>query len=751
MRSLFWMAMLSIACATDANAVLGRYDVAWDTPSADSSGSMPLGNGDIGLNVWVEENGDLLFYISKTDAWDENARLVKLGRVRVKLTPNPFLKGVPFRQVLRLREGVIEIVAGPESAPVKLRVWVDANLPVVRVVVEQKEAFDLSVALEVWRTDERTLGKDEVSSAYGLAEAPYPVTALPDTVVPGRKNQVAWYHRNTRSMWRETLERQGMTEWAKQAADPLLDRTFGGLMEAEGLVSDTATSLKSASPRTGDARFALAIHVLTATAPTPERWMDQLDQLSAKTRGVDEQAAFEAHKQWWDAFWNRSWVHVSGGADAEQVSQAYALQRFISACAGRGAYPIKFNGAIFTVDHSEGKPFDADYRNWGGPYWFQNTRLAYWPMLASGDFEMIRPLFDMFFAALPFAQARTKAYFGHDGAFFPETMCFWGAYAQDNYGWMRAGKPISEIDNKYIRWHWEGQLELLALMLDYYDFTEDTPFVRERLLPLADAILAFFDKHFSRDESGKILFKPAQALETWQNVINPLTEIAGLQFVLDRLLALTADAVMDDQRRTWRRLRDELPPLPVRELEGKKLLSPARDILQDTSNSENPELYAIFPFRLFGVGKPELELAHDTFAARRVKGYRGWQQDDTQAAFLGLTAEARQGVSERFSNKHKGSRFPAFWGPNFDWVPDQDHGCNGLMALQTMLLQTEGKRMLLFPAWPKEWDVDFKLTAPFRTTVEGTYRAGKLERLAVTPPERRQDVEIIGPLDTSRP
>ncbi|MBO9610576.1 MAG: hypothetical protein J7639_31775 [Paenibacillaceae bacterium] len=49
-----------------------RYNVAWFTPSKDSTGSMPVGNGDIGLNVWVEEDGDLLFYIGKTDAWNEN-------------------------------------------------------------------------------------------------------------------------------------------------------------------------------------------------------------------------------------------------------------------------------------------------------------------------------------------------------------------------------------------------------------------------------------------------------------------------------------------------------------------------------------------------------------------------------------------------------------------------------------------------------------------------------------------------------
>lgn len=55
---------------------------------------MPLGNGDIGLNVWVEDGGDLLFYLSKTDAWDENARLISSaefvflsGRIRSYYTP----------------------------------------------------------------------------------------------------------------------------------------------------------------------------------------------------------------------------------------------------------------------------------------------------------------------------------------------------------------------------------------------------------------------------------------------------------------------------------------------------------------------------------------------------------------------------------------------------------------------------------------------------------------------------------------
>ena len=49
---------------------------------------MPLGNGDLGLNVWVEKSGDLLLYLSKTDAWSDDVGgskgLLKLGRIRVQ-------------------------------------------------------------------------------------------------------------------------------------------------------------------------------------------------------------------------------------------------------------------------------------------------------------------------------------------------------------------------------------------------------------------------------------------------------------------------------------------------------------------------------------------------------------------------------------------------------------------------------------------------------------------------------------------
>ena len=59
-----------------------------------------------------------------------------------------------------------------------------------------------------------------------------------------------------------------------------------------------------------------------------------------------------------------------------------------------------------------------------------------------------------------------------------------------------------------------------------------------------------------------------------------------------------------------------------------------------------------------------------------------------------------------------------------------------------MLLQPVGRRLYLLPAWPRAWDVHFKLHTPAQTTVECVYRAGRVERLTVTPETRRPDVVL---------
>ena len=115
------------------------------------------------------------------------------------------------------------------------------------------------------------------------------------------------------------------------------------------------------------------------------------------------------------------------------------------------------------------------------------------------------------------------------------------------------------------------------------------------------------------------------------------------------------------------------------------------------------------------------------------------------AAYLGLTEEAREHIADRaLTHSKKIYRWPAYWGPNFDWCPDQDEGGIYQNTIQSMLMQVEGRRIFLLPAWPKDWNCSFKLHAPYSTTVEGRVEDGVVKDLVVTPASRRADVVLVG-------
>jgi hypothetical protein len=78
-----------------------NYNVVWTTQSKNASESMPCGGGDIGLNVWVEK-GELLVYATRSGSFNEDNNLMKSGRLRIKLLPNPF-DGKTFKQELHLQ------------------------------------------------------------------------------------------------------------------------------------------------------------------------------------------------------------------------------------------------------------------------------------------------------------------------------------------------------------------------------------------------------------------------------------------------------------------------------------------------------------------------------------------------------------------------------------------------------------------------------------------------------------------------
>lgn len=719
-----------LPAATDQGEGTAWDLLRWRTPGAAAADSMPIGNGRCAANVWATGDGAIHVLLAMDGAWGEQGQLLKLGALEVQLG-TALQDG--FRQELVLREGLIRIHGGGCAVEVRMdrlhdQLWIE---------VEHDQPRPLRAAWTTWRRHDRELPKDWWMSFFSndivLRSHADEVGALGDGI-RGR-------HRNRSSIWRQSLADQGLAEAADRLGlvDPLLHRTFGGLLRVaeavpapEGLVAPART------------RHRLGATLRCAIDADGDRWDRELSAEADRVWSADAPAASAAHRRAWDAFWQRSWIHV-----ADPVSdRGYAWQRYLTACAGRGVHPIKFNGSLFTID--PGLPgSDPDWRRWGPPYWAQNTRCMYWPMLADGDDDLLDPFFAHYRSNQALAEERSRAYFGHEGACFPETMLFWGGYSLFDWGFVRDARPGTpgafrlgertvELGNPWIRWHWQNGLEAVRLGLDRLDYGTGMRFRDEVLLPLADGVLAFYANHYA---GAPMRIAPAGALETWQDCRDPLPEIAGLTSVLDDLLALPG---LDQARaERWRALRGRIPALPM-DRDGSVLLPAA--VMGQLANVENPELYAVFPYRLHGVGLPDLERARRTWNARRFRENKGWQQEPVHAALLGLADEAARLVRERYATPDPAFRFPGFHGPNYDWSPDQQHAANANLAMQAMLLQPRGRRLLLFPAWPLDQDVEFRLHAPGSTVITARLAGGRLTALTVDPPSRRPDIELPEPL-----
>ena len=84
-----------------------------------------------------------------------------------------------------------------------------------------------------------------------------------------------------------------------------------------------------------------------------------------------------------------------------------------------------------------------------------------------------------------------------------------------------------------------------------------------------------------------------------------------------------------------------------------------------------------------------------------------------------------------------------------DSCPDFDHFGAGCTALQRMLVQEANGKILLLPAWPSDWDVDFKLHLEKNTVISGKVADGELADWSIEPAARKQDVVVYEPQEAA--
>lgn len=736
MMKRFFIYVLFVALSM--NGYSQPADFTWTTPSKNSSESMPCGGGSIGMNVWVE-NGDILFYFSRSGAFDENNTLLKQGRVRIKLFP-ALDCGEGFRQTLHLNDGYVEITDGKKT----VEIWADVFKPVVHVDVKADKAVIMEATYENWRTKDIKIGKRErFQTSYKFA-SPKGLMTRHDSIISNAADIVFLHHNGDSTNFDATVKQQQMETVKDKLYNPLHQLTFGGRMTGTSLQFAGKSNGHYASAdfvgwtyKTAKAKNRQSLQIVLAEKQgTVEQWQAELDGITAK---VNKKKDLQASRKWWNDFWKRSCLSTDD-ADCKDIITNYNLFRYMLGCNAYGEWPTKFNGGLFTFDPEYVKPetdfmVSPDFRNWGGGvHTAQNQRLVYWPMLKNGDADMMKAQLDYYLRIYKNAEERSRLYWGHDGACFTEQIENYGLPNFAEYGKKRpVGFDPGLEYNAWLEYCWDTILEFceMAFQMNKYEGYDISEYI-----PMIESSVKFFDEHYqylakrrgakALDGKGKLVLFPGSACETFKMAYNSTPTVAGLRVVTQSLIDYHKDDTIKVSQ--YKALLNRIPEISTRIVDGKEVIAPAA-LWERVNNTENPMLYPVFPWRMYGVERDNLQLAVDTYwhdpYSKEFRSHVGWKQDCIWAACLGLTDEAARLIQLKMGNGPH--RFPAFWGPGFDWTPDHNWGGSGMIAMQEMLMQEVGGKIVLFPSWPKHWDVSFRMHASGGRVVEATLKNGKIE------------------------
>ena len=753
------------------------YDPMFIGAGGSDRASIPLGNGEVCANVWVEEDG-VHIYLARSDALTELDRTVKLGEFVVSLDPNPFLRPEVVTQRLRLRKGTLEITAMLDDAPLRISVFIDVKSDAAFVRLHSPKQIDLSVDVHSWRTAPNHAvesagmfwGDEDRSREPQLA-----AIAESADIVESISGGIAMHHTNLESIVPGLAKLHGLSEVLHVIPDLILNRTFGSFLSSNRPSEVIGTRMT--------VRMANDVDVRIATFSSQTISIDQLlEEAQMSWDGGDSEAATTA---FWESYWRRSWVFFTGdeGRSAETTAQvakaasqnrlptpvpfkgspitrAYILTKWMTACATRGAMPILYNGSLFTTMPGAGEhlvlasfgtaftsepksistlDLNPDERSWTIEHLWQNLRLPYYSLLARGEAEGLLPLFSYFRRFWDLDKARARLHHGAAGQWSTEMTLSCGLQSPGIYGVDRRGLEPGSTRNR-----WGGAinlspgLELCKLMFDFWRFTKDTEFLVNEIVPYAMDLLDFARSRYFAPESGRLEFAPLNSLETYFDTVNPVAIVSGYHRLVRDLLDLPTmhlsrrDAVIEFQK--------FLPPLPTETDEnGNLTIVPAETYVPTRMNVESPELYSIFPFDLRAqLDRTLLQTTwtkclqtSGAFRARVIgeelgkPSYAGWQYLAPTAAMLGRVEECLEALANNAALTNPGFAFPAMWGPVYDAVPDVDHGANILNSVHSLIAELIANPELV-SILPDAMSIEFRVFGTDGLPIQGRIGSGTL-------------------------
>jgi hypothetical protein len=579
--------------AVDFRKLISRADLVYDKPVERSEEGMPVGNGRMGSLVWTTPR-QLRFQVNRADVYANNSASTSFVERHTDycggcayLDIDFGAAGAPFPesgfpQRLSVYDGLLNITGKDVTA--RIFGWPERDVIAISVEDRRSDAGPVATTLRMLRYETKYFGGDLEKFARDHIVTVEKINHRAASQLVAQGGRIAL-----------TQEfREG--EFCCKSAVAI---SVVGRKVAPRIVNETDVTLETEG---GPGAYTILVSSAATFDPNRDVLADafaNLDAAAARSASLASES-----RDWWHNFWSRSYIHLtSADGEADFVERHYHYFLYLMASTSRGKFPPKFNGMLWNTG--------GDLRTWGAQHWFANLSCYYEALPAANRFDLMDPMYDMYFGMLPASAVAARQQWGSQGMYIPETSYFNGleqlpddiaAEMQDLY---LLRKPWEQRSQRFMefaqikhphssRWNWiqtgswkDGDWVIAdrgsgpygpvnhnfatTAKVAYwfwrrYEYTLDREWLRARAYPMLKASVEFYRNHpnVKLGEDGKFHIHWANSNESVLGARDTDEDLSAMHGVVPAALRAAEILGADDALRPlWKEFLDKLAPLPT--------------------------------------------------------------------------------------------------------------------------------------------------------------------------------------------
>lgn len=469
---------------------------------------------------------------------------------------------------------------------------------------------------------------------------------------------------------------------------------------------------------------------------------------AAETLTADKIAELRVdHRNFWKEYWLKSYVDVHDSL----LNNYYYGSLYVAGSASRAGH---FAPSLW------GNWVTGDLAGWGGRYFLNyNEEALYYGVFSSNRPEISKPYLDLIYSEAPYQRNKTAAA-GYKGLAFQRSLTPYNlvrsapgaASVAAKKDWTRL--PADQKSN--------AGFATLPLIW-YWEYTRDADYLKTKLYPILRQMDEFW-RDFMEKDGERYVIRHSSAHEGGDDT-NPNLDLGFIRKLCGTLMETSQLMGVDvELRPVWQDVLDHLSPYPTGQVNGQEVY-----YIAETVDYHNPSL----PNLLFEPGNQPINMEGTVFPGETLS--IGGDAAALQIAKNTMTQMNSWGVTSG-GNTHNG--FPKIWpiaarigwpaedllnkfkaAIQYLWRPSNHTAYEGgggietagsIEALNSMLMQSEGGVIRIFPAWPKGKDASFKrLRAKGAFLVSSDLSGGTVRFVDITS-EKGTPVKVIHPFSGSK-